>query len=249
MNLQEQIAVKLASLGYCRALHARISAADCAALKNRKGNISACEEGPPQCATCSGLVASPHPIEGESLVPAQSLQTQVGSKPEAAEFKEELTMQKTEQNTENKNITIASLARDTGLDYRRVWAIFKLHLAGKKSSGDGACKIQEYFDQEGLGWDNVLTPNARGKAAQAPTLKQQANLPAPEMVALFKPAKMKWMTNIPAPEMAVNPQNVDPLPMPQPDSQIKLASLQNLPLEDLLAELVRRLPRAEIILR
>ena len=55
-DLQAQINAKLAATGYCKALHARITPTDCARLKGRSANWAfGGEISPPQCATCNGL--------------------------------------------------------------------------------------------------------------------------------------------------------------------------------------------------
>ena len=219
MDLQDQITAKLSTLGYCKALHARISASDCVTLKTRTSDFFYGGSGPPpQCATCSGLAAQ---------------------KSEPQKMKQLLEKKEVRMLEEaKKTYTLGELARLCNCKYKQVWAIRKRMLAGAVCRGANFEKIQAFFKQHGIGWNDVV--RQEGKIApQKACYAQGANTPQ-----LFENDEQPYapQNNMVTMEESFTTPELNLVPA-------QANALNTLPLEVLLAELVRRLPRAQVILR
>ncbi len=233
-EIDKQIAEKLAQCGWCAPMHVRMSKEDCEKIKNREPNFYADIDGPPpHCASCPGL-----------------------------DMQKEMIM-----NQQQKSYTVSDIVKLSGVSRNYLYALKSKALRGESlPEGEAVQSLLKTFQDLGIDWCDIVkdlpgwskarlnktstcqisqTENSEtveGNVEPDVLPSEAAELPTPEKEPESLTETVLDSDEVPGLEQSVMSLLHGPAEHPKSD-------LGQLPLELLVGEIVRRFPRAEIVLR
>lgn len=237
-EIDKQIAEKLAQCGWCAPMRVRMSKEDCEKIKNREPNFYADIDGPPpHCASCPGLDMN-------------------------ASQQKEMIM-----NQQQKSYTVSDIVKLSGISRNYLYVLKSKALRGEAlPEGEAVQSLLKTFQDLGIDWCDIvkgLPGWARTRRNKTSTcqISQTDNSEAVEGNVepdVLPSEAAELPTNEKEPESLAE-TILDSGPPPSLEQSVMSllhgpaehpkSDLGHLPLDLLVGEIVRRFPRAEIILR
>lgn len=237
----------------CAPMHARISRVQCG-VNIKGGDV-------PYCAVCpeasSADMSGPDPVTGWGRKHSER-------KTESpAGVQKEIPMPEDEKH----DYTLADIAKLAGINPDCIWGAMKYVKSGNLGKSKNAAKVQRALDDLGITWRDVKNVRGKHECGQEATEPKRGTAINQD----FETAIAQTPTACPPDEPETDaldqivhelaaedlraidqyPEHAAPAPytVPRPNYAADFSGLGHIPLEALVTEITRRMPRAEVVLR